>query len=167
MRLNVNRVLHTPDLRQDFHFEMDLSGLEFGGMRPIVSPVVVDGQVRNKAGVLLLELQAHTVLHCVCDRCMEEFDEPKTVRYECVLAQERQFDDDDEIVLLENDEVDLAELARDAFILDMDTKTLCSEDCKGLCPGCGGNLNHEACRCKKQVDPRLAALAKLLEQPEE
>ena len=89
MRLNVNRVLHTPDLRQDFHFEMDLSGLEFGGMRPIVSPVVVDGQVRNKAGVLLLELQAHTVLHCVCDRCMEEFDEPKTVRYECVLAQER------------------------------------------------------------------------------
>ena len=36
---------------------------------------------------------------------MEEFDEPKTVRYECVLAQERQFDDDDEIVLLENDEV--------------------------------------------------------------
>ncbi|MEI3123792.1 MAG: hypothetical protein V8S81_08455 [Oscillospiraceae bacterium] len=43
---------------------------------------------------------------------MEEFDEPKTVRYECVLAQERQFDDDDEIVLLENDEVDLAELAR-------------------------------------------------------
>ena len=76
MRLNVNRVLHTPDLRQDFHFEMDLSGLEFGGMCPIVSPVVVDGQVRNKAGVLLLELQAHTVLHCVCDRCMEEFDEP-------------------------------------------------------------------------------------------
>ena len=49
----------------------------------------------------------------------------------------------------------------------MDTKTLCSEDCKGLCPGCGVNLNHEACRCKKQVDPRLAALAKLLEQPEE
>ena len=50
MRLNVNRVLHTPDLRQDFHFEMDLSGLEFGGMRPIVSPVVVDGQVRIVSG---------------------------------------------------------------------------------------------------------------------
>mgnify|MGYP000559119389 CR=1 FL=1 len=71
-------------------------------------------------------------------------------------------EDSDEIILLEHDEVDLAELARDAFILDMDTKTLCSEDCKGLCPGCGVNLNREPCRCKKQVDPRLAKLASLL-----
>ena len=109
MRLNVNRVLHTPDLRQDFHFEMDLSGLEFGGMRPIVSPVVVDGQVRNKAGVLLLDASG-TVRRCTAyvTGVWRNFDEPKTVRYECVLAQERQFDDDDEIVLLENDEVDLA-----------------------------------------------------------
>ena len=45
----------------------------------------------------------------------------------------------------------------------MDTKNLCSPDCKGLCPGCGANLNHEACRCKKAVDPRLAKLAQLLE----
>ena len=35
-----------------------------------------------------------------------------------------------------------------------------------LCPGCGANLNRETCRCKKQVDPRLAALAKLLPQEE-
>ena len=61
------------------------------------------------------------------------------------------------------DEVDLADLARTAFILDMDTTALCSEDCQGLCPGCGVNLNEEPCRCKKQVDPRLAALAKLLQ----
>ena len=59
--------------------------------------------------------------------------------------------------------LDLAELARDAFILDMDTKTLCSEDCKGLCPHCGADLNLGPCSCKKDVDPRLAVLAKLLE----
>ena len=58
------------------------------------------------------------------------------------------------------------ELARDAFILDMDTKFLCSEDCKGLCSGCGANLNREACRCKKAVDPRLAKLAQLLQNDE-
>ena len=80
-----------------------------------------------------------------------------------MLAEERQSDDDEEIVLLENDEVDLGEVARTAFILEMDMKTLCSPDCKGLCPGCGVNLNHEACRCKKAVDPRLAKLAQLLE----
>ena len=58
----------------------------------------------------------------------------------------------------------MGELARTAFILGMDTKTLCSEDCKGICPGCGVNLNQGSCTCKKETDPRLAALAKLLEK---
>ena len=84
-----------------------------------------------------------------------------------MLAEERQSDEDDDIALLDDDEVYVTELARDAFILDMDTKTLCSEDCTGLCPGCGVNLNREACRCKKQVDPRLAKLAQLLAQDDE
>lgn len=63
-----------------------------------------------------------------------------------------------------NGTVDLSELARETFILNMPSKTLCREDCRGLCSGCGVNLNYEKCRCKKEVDPRLAALAKLLEQ---
>ena len=167
MILNVNRILHTPGASQDFHFEMDLSDLEFGGERPVVHPVAVDGRVYNQAGVLLGELQASTTLRCVCDRCMEEFDSPKTASFSCILAEEKQDQENDDIVLLDHDEVDLADLASTAFILDMDTKTLCSEDCKGLCPGCGVNLNREACRCKKQVDPRLAKLAQLLAQDDE
>ena len=72
--------------------------------------------------------------------------------------------DSDEIVLLEDGAVDVGELARTAFILEMDAKTLCSEDCKGLCPGCGVDLNQGSCTCKKEVDPRLAVLARLLEK---
>ena len=66
--------------------------------------------------------------------------------------------------LLEDGAVDLGDLARTVFILEMDTKTLCSEDCKGICPGCGVNLNQGKCVCKKDVDPRLAVLAQLLER---
>jgi uncharacterized protein len=163
MRLNVNKLLHTPGAQRDFRFEMDLSDLEFGGSRPVSRPVVVEGRVKNEAGVLNCEFTAETTLRSVCDRCLEEFDEPKSVSYSCVIAAEKQFEDNDDIVVPENDEVDLADLARTAFILDMDTKTLCSPDCKGLCGGCGVNLNREKCRCKKQIDPRLAALARLLE----
>ena len=68
------------------------------------------------------------------------------------------------IEMLENGEVDVGDLAYTAFLLAMDTKHLCSEDCKGLCPGCGVNLNREPCRCKKQVDPRWAALEQLLDK---
>lgn len=164
MLLNVNRILHTPGASQDFHFEMDLSDMDFAGQYPVNRPVVVDGRVRNQAGMVLCELQADTMLRCVCDRCMEEFDQPKSVPFSCVLAEEKQDEENDEIVLLDHDQVDLAELAGTAFILGMDTKTLCSPDCRGLCPGCGVNLNREACRCRKQVDPRLAKLAQLLER---
>ena len=53
MRLNVNKLLHTPDARQDIRFEMDLSDLEFGGSYPVSDPVVVDCRLENKAGLLL------------------------------------------------------------------------------------------------------------------
>ena len=163
MLLNVNKLLHTPDAAQDVQFTMDLSDMEFGGGYPVSQPVTVEGRLRNKAGVLLCTLEASTTLHCVCDRCAKPFRKDKTVTYQCVLAEERQSDDDEDIVLLEHDEVDLGEVARTAFILEMDTKNLCSPDCKGLCPGCGADLNVEPCRCKKAVDPRLAKLAQLLE----
>ena len=87
----------------------------------------------------------------------------KEIPFQCLLAEELQNEEADEIVLLENGEVDVGELARTAFILGMDTKTLCSEDCKGLCSRCGANLNLGPCSCEKEIDPRLAVLAKLLE----
>ena len=105
-----------------------------------------------------------TTLSAVCDRCGAPFDLPYKVPFECLLAEELEEDDNDDILLLDNGTVDLSELARETFILNMPSKTLCREDCRGLCSGCGVNLNYEKCRCKKEVDPRLAALAKLLEQ---
>nr|WP_326216035.1 DUF177 domain-containing protein [uncultured Oscillibacter sp.] len=142
---------------------MDLSDLEFAGRYPVTQPVEVTGQVRNTADVLELELTARTTLDAVCDRCGKAFPQEKEVTYQCLLAEELQNEDNDEIVLLEDGQADVGDLARTAFILGMDSKTLCSEDCKGLCPRCGADLNLGPCSCKKEVDPRLAVLAKLLE----
>ena len=100
----------------------------------------------------------------MCDRCLKRFDQEKSVSAEYLLAEALENEDNDDIILLEDGCVDVGELARTAFILGMDTKTLCSEDCKGICPGCGVNLNQGSCTCKKEVDPRLAVLAKLLEK---
>lgn len=163
MLLNVKPILHTPGKRMDFQFSMDLSDLEFAGRYPVTQPVEVTGQVRNTADVLELELTAHTTLDAVCDRCGKAFPQEKEVTYQCLLAEELQNEDNDEIVLLEDGQADVGDLARTAFILGMDSKTLCSEDCKGLCPRCGADLNLGPCSCQKEVDPRLAVLAKLLE----
>ena len=163
MILDVTSVLHTPGGRLPFQFSMDLSDLEFGGRYPVSRPVAVEGEVRNSADVLTLTLTASTTLDAVCDRCGKAFSQEKAVPYSCMLAEELQNEDSDDIVLLEAGKVDAGELARTAFVLGMDTKTLCSEDCKGLCPRCGANLNDGPCGCQKEPDPRLAVLAKLLE----
>lgn len=163
MLFDVKPILHTPGKQLEFQFELDLSDVEFSGRYPVSRPVAVSGTVRNTAGILELELSARTTLDAVCDRCGKAFLQEKEIPYSCMLAEELQNEDNDEIVLLEDDCVDVGDLARTAFILGMDTKTLCSEDCKGLCPRCGADLNLGPCSCKKETDPRLAVLAKLLE----
>ena len=143
MRLNLQNIIHVPGASLPFEFSMDLSKEEFFGNYPVTRPVQVEGRVKNIAGMLVLEGEATTLL----DESLEG-------------------EEDEDMVLLEEGTVDLDQLAYTAYVLDMDTKYLCSEDCKGLCPGCGVNLNREACRCRKPVDPRWAALEQLLDIPE-
>ena len=168
MLLSVREIINTPGKKISFQFSMDLSSVEFGGYCPIAQPVVVTGSVRNMAGVLVLTGDAETTLHTFCDRCGKPLVVPKTVSFEHMLAEslENENGGDDEIILLQDGQVDVEDLARTAFILGMDTKILCSDDCKGLCPTCGADLNQGPCSCKKEIDPRLAVLAKLLQQDE-
>ena len=167
MLLNVQKIINAPGERIEFQFELDLSDVDFSGLYPAQDPVVVTGDVRNTAGMLLLSFTASSTLKSVCDRCLKPFDNPKSVRCEYALAETVEDERCDDIIVLENGCVDVGDLARTAFILEMDAKTLCSEDCKGICPGCGVDLNQGSCTCKKEVDPRLAVLAKLLEKDQD
>ena len=167
MRLDLRSIIHVPGASLPFQFELDLSGLDFYGEKPFAHPVRVSGAVRNMADALLLEGTAETTLELACDRCLKPFSQELTLPVSTLLAEELEDEENDEIVLLEDGEVDVGDLARTAFILGMDTKTLCSEDCKGLCPRCGADLNLGPCSCGKETDPRLAVLAKLLEKENE
>ena len=80
-----------------------------------------------------------------------------------LVAQELEDDENDDILLLEGTQLDLDDAVSTAFVLAMDTKNLCSDDCKGLCAKCGADLNLGPCGCRPEVDPRLAALAQLLD----
>ncbi len=164
MRLDLKEILRTPGASLPFSFAMDLSDVEWKGARPISRPVEVTGVVRDRGGALVLTCQLSTVLDLTCDRCTKPFSREKTVSYEALLATELEGDGDDEIVLLDDDGLELDDLLRDVFLLAMDSKDLCTPDCKGLCPGCGADLNVEPCRCVRQIDPRLAGLAKFFEK---
>jgi len=163
MRLDLRDIIHVPEASKPFRFQLDLSDLEFYGKHLITRPVQVEGSVTNHAGALVLEGTASSLLDLACDRCGKEFSREKVVELNCLLASELEDEEHDEIYLLEGNEADLDEVAGTAFILAMDTKNLCSDDCKGLCAKCGADLNNGPCGCRPEVDPRLAALAQLLD----
>ena len=163
MRLDLRDIIHIPDARKSFQLQVDLSDLDFFGSKPITQPVRAEGSVTNHAGALVLEGTASSLLDLSCDRCGKEFSREKVVELDYLLATELEDEESDEIFLLEGNEIDLDEVAGTAFILAMDTKNLCSDNCKGLCAKCGADLNNGPCGCRPEVDPRLAALAQLLD----
>ena len=164
MLLELGKIIDQPGGVVPFSCDMDFSELDFGGSFPASEPVTAVGQVRNEAGVLLLTAALDTTLHCVCDRCACAFDRPFHLDAETVLVQELMNDDneDEETFCLQGDAADLDEILTTVFVLNMESKFLCSEDCRGLCATCGKNLNEGPCDCKPEPDPRLAVLAQLL-----
>ena len=168
MLLNLASIIHEPGGVVPFSFSMDFSDVELGGIYPASEPVSIEGQVKNEAGVLLLSAVLRTNLHCVCDRCCTEYVEEYSETVQAVLVQElaHQENEDDWTFLLQGTDADLEDIMNTAFILNLDSKMLCSPDCKGLCGTCGKNLNEGPCDCKKELDPRLAVLAQLLKDKE-
>lgn len=164
MRLDLRHIIHIPGAHEDFAYELDLSEVKSFGEKPFARPVQVSGTVRNMAGALELTGKARTVLDTQCDRCLKPLALEMEVPVETLLAEELADEESDEIVLLENGQVDLDEIFATACILALEPKHLCKEDCKGLCPTCGADLNRGPCGCKKELDPRLAVLAKLLDK---
>lgn len=139
--------------------EMDFSGLEFQSLRPFRQPVRVRGEVTVSADIVVLRAAASFQYEGVCDRCLAGFTRPMEVPIEHILVSSLNNEDNDEFVLVENYQLPLDDLVREDLILALPTKNLCREDCRGLCPKCGKNLNEGPCGCRSEtVDPRLESL---------
>ena len=142
---------------------METEGLDFPQIKEYKTKPHAEGRVYNEAGVLRLEGELTAEMICICDRCGCEFESVKVTPLDAVIVEENT-GDDPELFTLEGDGIDLSEVLETCFILDMETKFLCREDCKGLCPTCGKNLNLGPCGCRKQIDPRFAVLEQLLDK---
>jgi uncharacterized protein len=71
--------------------------------------------------------------------------------------------EEDATTIDEHHVLDLTEVVRQALFLAMPMNPICKDDCAGLCPQCGSNLNQEQCQCERDtVDPRLEVLRQLL-----
>ena len=166
MLLDLSKIIACPGASVSFSTSLDLSDLRYGNCYPVIEPVQAEGSVRNTAGVLVMTGKIYTTIHGVCDRCASDFTSNVEFPLDVVLVTElsNEENEDEWVFPLEGDSADLEDIIRTVFVLNMDSKLLCKPDCKGICCRCGKNLNHEACSCQKELDPRFAALKQLLEK---
>lgn len=144
--------------------ELDLSNESLYGVAPFQQPVRVTGKIENRAGVVRLVFSVKSVLSLRCDRCLKAVERDLDKSFEHILVRElsNEGDEEYEYIVCEDGTLDLAELVRTDLMLELPTKVLCKEDCKGLCPKCGKDLNLGSCGCTtKDIDPRWQALSDL------
>lgn len=164
MKLDLKQLFDIVGEKRSIDCSLDFSEESLNGQTPFREPVKVTGQIENRAGVVRLVFGVKSALSLACDRCLEEIDREFDCTFEYVLVRElsNAEADTEEYVVCEDGMLDLAELVRTDFLLELPTKVLCREDCKGLCPQCGKNLNFETCECKKKsIDPRWEVLSEM------
>ena len=166
MLLGLAKIIGCPGAVLPFETELDLHEMTFGGCKPVSEPVRAVGQVRNTADVLQLTATLTTTLHGVCDRCAAPFTRNVCYPVEAILVADADNGDYESpwVFELQDDQADLDDILTTAFVLNMDSKLLCREDCKGVCFRCGANLNEAPCTCKPEADPRFAVLQQLLDK---
>lgn len=166
MLLGLSKIIDCPGQSVTFSTSVDLSDLRYGESYPVTEPVQASGVVRNTAGVLVMTGSIRTTIHGVCDRCAGDFHRDVEFPIDVVLVTEltNEENEDEWVFPLEGDSADLEDIVRTVFVLNLDSKLLCKDDCQGLCCRCGKNLNEGPCGCQKELDPRFAALRQLLDK---
>ena len=144
-----------------------------------VGPLPVTGQAdliienrghREQVADIRLRAAYHGNFELLCARCVEPVATPLSGDFDLIFRPqaadadpgERSITlDETEIGYYEESGLSLEDVVREQVLLSLPSRTLCKEDCKGLCPRCGQNLNLATCNCDTTSDPRWHALAGL------
>jgi len=162
MLLDLREIIGVPGGKAAFDFEPDMSDAAGGSIIRIKKPARAAGNVTNSAGVLTFSANTDATCVCVCARCLKEFEHSVHKHISAILTESGEGESPDGY-FLQGDKVDAGEIIVTEFILNMDDRLFCREDCMGLCEKCGADLNAGPCDCKKEIDPRLAVLSQLLD----
>lgn len=173
MRIDVSRLRRMKEGQETVELHPDLPVIEHLGSRvsfPRPADMTVELQ-RTPKGIDA-EVQVDAEGRMTCDRCLEPFAWPVHLEYSELYQTpeeaDRTRDEDDgetHVSVYQGDVIDLSEGLAQNLVLAMPMKHTCREDCRGLCPRCGKNLNEGACGCNEdEIDARLAGLRALLDR---
>ena len=138
----------------------------------LVAPPRVTGRVQQSDSKVTVKGEAAAELQLECDRCLKSLSVPVSSSFEVEYVTPDTYQADSAAELLDEDlslsvfngeVIDIDELVREQLLLELPAQVLCQQECKGLCPECGGDRNDADCKCEEaEIDPRWAGLKEIV-----
>jgi uncharacterized protein len=154
-------------LEVDIEERVELEDVSLSG------PVISHLSLNKVSSEIIITGRLKAEMAVQCSRCLKDFTQGLDISVNVVyhpvedVAGERHALKDDELDMgfYQGEELDLQELLKEQILLNTQMKPLCNEQCKGICPKCGKDLNTGQCNCsRKEIDPRLEVLKNFLEK---
>lgn len=164
IKINVAEIRKKLVGERTFNYDLEPAELEISSEElKIIGDVPTKGKMSNVGDVLLLEASLKAKVKRCCGRCLKEFTAVTQAEVVEKFYQASAENIENDAFVYDSDVIDITEPLRESLLLAEPMQALCKEDCKGLCPVCGADLNQGDCGCDKfVVDPRLAALKQFI-----
>ena len=136
----------------------------------LTEPANVCGQVRLSGNQVFVTGHVETRVQVECDRCLQPVELLVSADFALDYIPGSDYESSEaaelteaelSVAVFDGEAIDVDEIVKEQIVLAVPTRVLCREDCKGLCPKCGADLNTADCTCEPEVDSRWEALRKL------
>ncbi len=161
MKIKLSNILSVPARCEEMEVELGISAISLRGYDyEILEKSPFHLKLTNLGNQKLhIEGSINIKLGQFCDRCLAEVPKEYDITIDrrlCVSEDEGNTDLED-VSYIKEYNLDVDMLVYEEVALRLPSKVLCKEDCKGICPVCGTNLNHNECGCNRKVpDPRMS-----------
>lgn len=166
MRIDLSNFFRQDEgvLRMEGEVEVEADGstIDFGEY-VIDRPITYKGEIHRTGYSYLVTIHINYSYKAKCARCLVNISREMETTFNGKIERNRNKEEEDgkdlEVIYLEENELDVAKYVLMEVASSLPMRVLCDEDCKGICPQCGKNLNEDKCDCViEDIDPRLEKL---------
>ncbi|WXR61924.1 DUF177 domain-containing protein [Peptostreptococcaceae bacterium AGR-M142] len=167
MKLDIGRILRKEVSRFRVNMKETLDYIDTSeGRIHFCEEILIQGEINSIKDKIYLELNVKTAVKESCGRCLKDVIINIDTDLQGFLTDDykESVDELEDSFIYDGDEVNMDEVLKTAVLLNLPSKIVCKDDCKGICPNCGNNLNEEGCKCNPDeidelnIDPRLSKL---------
>ncbi|PKM82596.1 MAG: hypothetical protein CVU89_03605 [Firmicutes bacterium HGW-Firmicutes-14] len=173
MIIDVSEIRKSPWQKFHYDFKEEIKPLDMESDEICFKGLVeVSVDITNTGRILLFKGSIKGDPELLCSRCLEKYTfhletdfEEKFCHVSEVSQAAEEGGDPEDLQVFENNRIRLDDLIWETINLGIPMKSVCREECKGLCGLCGTNLNLKECQCKTEnIDPRLEGLKKFYDR---